>query len=110
MRRRPRRRRGVAGVLGGMLLLLMALAVVTWRQTEGVAREQALRDVQAERTIVEAERMELERRIQALTTRARIVRVARERLGMHLPSDGEILLLPLVADTAATFTTAGVRE
>jgi cell division protein FtsL len=108
--RRNPRRRGVAGVMGAVILLLAALALVTWRQTEGVAREHALRELQAERTIAEAERMELERRIQALSTRVRVVRVARERLGMHLPDDGEIMLLPLPADSVAAFTAARGRE
>jgi cell division protein FtsL len=103
----PRRRRGVGRLLLWLLVLLAALSAVTWRQTEGVAREHALREVRSERAVVEAERMELERRIQSLTTRTRIVRVARDRLGMHLPSDGEIVLLPLVSDSAGVFTAKG---
>jgi cell division protein FtsL len=87
-------------VLGWLLLVLVALAVVTGRQSVGVAREQALREVRAERAILDAERMELERRIQKASTRARVVRVARERLGMRLPADDEIVLLPVAADSA----------
>jgi cell division protein FtsL len=94
VKRRGRKRRGVLRLVGWLFLLLASLAVVAWRQTEGFAREQALREVQTEREIAEAERVALERRVQALTARARIVRVARERLGMRLPSDGEIVLLP----------------
>jgi cell division protein FtsL len=94
----------VGRLLLWLLVLLAALSAVTWRQTEGVARERALREVRSERAVVEAERMELERRIQSLTTRTRIVRVARDRLGMHLPSDGEIVLLPLASDSAGVFT------
>jgi cell division protein FtsL len=97
----------ILGLLGWLLVLLASLTVVTWRQTEGVAREKALREVQTEHSLVAAERMELERRIQALSTRARVVRVARERLGMHLPSDGEIILLPLVADSVTSFASDG---
>jgi cell division protein FtsL len=99
-----RRRRGVGRLLVWLLVLGSALAVVTWRQTEGHQRERALREVRSERAVVEAERMELERRVQALTTRARVVRVARERLGMHLPTDGEIVLLPITGDSSAVFT------
>jgi cell division protein FtsL len=103
------RRRGIGRLILWLLLLGGSLAIVTWRQTEGVERERALRDVRSERAIMEAERMELERRIQALTTRTRIVRVARDRLGMHLPDDGEIVLLPLVGDTAEVFTATGAK-
>jgi len=105
----PRRGRGrrVIAILGWMVLVLASLAVVTWRQTVGVSREHALRATQAERAIVDAEQMELERRIQALSTRTRVVRVARERLGLHLPGDDEIVLLPIEADSASVFTATG---
>jgi cell division protein FtsL len=96
-----RRRRRMFGLLGWLLLLLGSLTTVTWRQTLGVARERAVRELQAERAIAEAERMELERRVQALSSRARVVRVARERLRMHLPADHEIVLLPIAAVPAA---------
>jgi cell division protein FtsL len=105
-----KRGRRAAGLLFWLVVLLSSLAVVTWRQTQGVAREQALRELRSERAIVEAEHMELERRIQALTTRARVMRVARERLGMSLPTDGEIVLLPIETDSAVAFTARGVGQ
>ena len=49
----------------------------------------------ASAALTEAERVELVRRIEELRSRARVVRVARERLGMHLPSDDEIVFLPV---------------
>jgi cell division protein FtsL len=99
-----KRRRRFLAALPWLVILPASLSVVTWRQTEGVARERAIRETRAERAITETERMELERRIQALSTRTRVVRVARERLGMAVPSDDEIVLLPLSADTVAAFT------
>lgn len=105
-RSRPRRS---AAVFGWVLLLLLSLSIVTWRQTIGVARERALRETQSERTIAEAERMELERRMQALGSRSRIVRVARERLGMRLPTDGEIVILPVAAAPSETTAASDVR-
>jgi cell division protein FtsL len=104
-----RRGRGVVQAVAWLLLLLAALAVVTWRQTVGIAREHALRELRTERALADAERMELERRIQALSTRERVVRVARERLGMHVPGDAEIILLPLASEPAEPFTGAGER-
>ncbi|MBA4159479.1 MAG: cell division protein FtsL [Gemmatimonadetes bacterium] len=107
--RRGLRARRSAAVFGWVLLLLVALSVVTWRQTVGVARERALRETQSERTIAEAERMELERRIQALGSRSRIVRVARERLGMRLPTDGEIVILPVAVERSEITAASDVR-
>ena len=84
-----------------VLLLLGALLVVTWRQTRGRNLEQGLSLVKQRHANVEAERVELVRRIEQLRSRARIVKVARARLGMHLPSDREIVFLPVPAGSAA---------
>lgn len=81
-----------------MVLVLSSLFFVTWRQTRGLQLERALGEIEAERAIAEAERVDLTRRVEELRSRARIVRVARERLGMHLPADSEIVFLPAPAD------------
>lgn len=86
---------------GGLLLLLLAsLSVVVWRQTRGVALQREIRALQAERAIAESERLRLSTRIQSLQSRARIVRVARERLEMRLPADSQVVLLPLPPEEA----------
>lgn len=81
--------------------VVAAFGVVVWRQERAVERERELRAVESDLAVAEAERVELANRIQALRSRARVVRVARERLRMHLPGDAEIVLLPLPADPAA---------
>ncbi len=93
--RKVRRGSGVLMVAGWLVLLLAALSLVTWRQTQGVAMEQALRELEAQRAIAEADRVTTARRVEELRSRRRILRVARERLGMHVPSDGEIIFLPV---------------
>ena len=100
----PRRRRRPAGrrwftALGWLLLLLSALSLVTWRQTRGLVAEREVRELETELARAEAERIELTRKIEELRSRSRIVRVAGERLGMHLPQDHEIVFLP-VADAS----------
>lgn len=77
-----------------------SLAYVVRRQEQAVERERALRAVEADLGVAEGERVELLNRIQRLRSRARVVREARARLGMHLPGDAEIVLLPLPADPA----------
>lgn len=84
---------------GWLLLLLASLVLVTWRQTRGLAMQEALREVESERAVAEAERVELVRRIEELRSRARIVRVARERLNLHLPQGNEIVYLPVETGT-----------
>lgn len=83
---------------GWILLLLGSLLLVTWRQTRGVALETSLRGLEQERAMADAEAITLTRRIEELRSRSRILRVARERLGMRLPEAGEIVFLPAPAD------------
>lgn len=94
-----RRRPAWLRMAGWMLLLLGSLFLVTWRQTRGLALEQALRELETRHAMAEAERVELVRRIEQLQSRSRVVRVARERLGLHLPTDGEIVFLPVSGGT-----------
>jgi cell division protein FtsL len=104
-----RRRRGALSLAGWLLPLLAALALVIVRQTQGLALEQQLREVREKQAIVEAERVETVRRIQTLSSRARVVRAARERLGMHLPAVAEIIFVavPAVERDSAAAAPAG---
>lgn len=74
-------------------LLLAALSLVTWRQARAYESLAELDRLRRAVSLEEAERAELERRIQHLESRARVVREARERLGMRTPSAEEIVIL-----------------
>jgi cell division protein FtsL len=91
------RRRGFLRRVFFILFVAAALVSVVWRQTEGVARQRELTRIQNETSIAEAERVEWANRIQALQTRARITRVAQQRLGLHVARDDEVILLPVAA-------------
>ncbi|HEX2077579.1 MAG TPA: hypothetical protein VHG08_07710 [Longimicrobium sp.] len=94
--RRARRRRFLRRA-AVVLVVAASLVSVVWRQTEGVARQRELTRIQSETSIAEAERVEWANRIQALQTRARITRVAQQRLGLHVARDDEVVLLPIPA-------------
>ena len=99
-RARTERRARFLTLLGNTLLALAvaaSLSVVVWRQTEGVARQRELGALREAASIAEAERTEWDNRIQALQTRTRVVRVARQRLGLHVARDHEVVLLPVPA-------------
>jgi hypothetical protein len=91
------RRRAALGKLFMVLMVAGSLVSVVWRQTEGVARQRELTRIENETSIAEAERVEWANRIQALQTRASITRVARQRLGLHVAHDDEVVLLPVPA-------------
>lgn len=93
--RGPRRLPTWLRAAGWLTLILASLMVVTWRQTRGLELEAQLRELETRRELAEAERVEHIRRIETLRSRARVVRVARERLGMRLAVGDEMVFLSL---------------
>jgi hypothetical protein len=77
-----------------LAVLLGALAFVTWRQSRTFEALEALEELRRRTSIAAAERVELERTIQFLESRARVVPEARRRLDMHLPDANELVFLP----------------
>jgi cell division protein FtsL len=75
------------------LALLSSLVLVAWRQSRALEALAELDEVRRERALAESERAELERRIESLESRARVVPAARTRLGLRTPEAGEIVLL-----------------
>ena len=73
--------------------LLSALSLVTWRQSRAFEALAELDGVERALSLAESERAELLRRIEGLDSRTRISSVAQERLGMHRPTDSEMVLL-----------------
>jgi cell division protein FtsL len=90
---------------GWLLLLLGSLVVVTWRQTQGLEMERELRALEGERAVLETEQLALSRRVEELRSRSRVLRVARDRLGMHLPEEDEIVFLPVEREEPAVLAT-----
>lgn len=78
--------------------LVLALSFVTWRQTRALEALAQLDRVERDVSLLRAERGELERRIQTLESRGRVVPVAREWLDMRMPSASEIILLSIEED------------
>jgi cell division protein FtsL len=95
---RAERRRGRIRVLVWSALVLGALGTVLARQTAGYEAERQLSDLRQQLSVAEAERLDLANRVQALQTRARVVRLAAERMGMHVAHDDEVVLLPLPSE------------
>ena len=79
-------------------LWLVAFLVTTWivyaRQTAAYRAARELADLRARRANLEGHRADLQRRIRV--AESRVVLVPRGvRLGLHLPSDSEIVLVPV---------------
>ena len=74
-------------------LLLGSLGYVTWRQSRALETLAEWDEVRRQAAVAQAQVVELEREIQVLTSRARVVPEARARLGMHTPDASELVIL-----------------
>lgn len=77
-----------------VVVLLGSLGLVTWRQSRAFETLARLDEIRTRTSLSVAERVELDRRIQWLESRARVVPAARDRLGMHTPAASELVILP----------------
>ena len=78
-----------------LAVLLGSLGLVTWRQSRALETLAELDAVRQEVSVARAQVVELDREIQFLTSRARVVPEARERLGMHTPDASELEILQM---------------
>src|SRR5216117_870799 len=78
---------------------LVAFLAVTWlvyaRQPTAIHDARELIEIRARRANLEGHKAELERRVRAEQSRAVLVPRAQAKLGLHLPADSEIILIPL---------------
>ena len=76
-----------------LLAFLAAAGLVVARTTDGLRLARALGEARVAHASLESRRAELERRVRAASSRSVLVPRA-QRLGLRLPSDSEIVLLP----------------
>ena len=87
---------GVIRIALVFTVLLGSMCMVVKRQSYALGVLRALDKARTERAIKEAQRAELLRNIELLESRSRIVSEA-HRLGLHVPSVDEMVVLPLNA-------------
>lgn len=87
--------RGTGAIRMGIAcaLLFGSLSLVVWRQSRALEELRGLDAARAERALLQAEHSELQREIQGLESRTRIVAVSRERFGLRTPAGDEIIFL-----------------
>jgi cell division protein FtsL len=73
-----------------IVVLVSSLILVAWRQGRALEALAALDSVRHERALAEAERNEMERRIEYLQSRIRVDPAAQARLKMRTPDSSEI--------------------
>ena len=73
--------------------VLVALSIV-WRRTLGIGQSERLAALDGKRNQLEGERARLESEIRDASSRQRLGVVAEGQLGMHIPSDKQVVILP----------------
>jgi hypothetical protein len=105
-------RRGTGAIRMGIACALLygSLSLVVWRQSRALEELRGLDAARAERALLQAERSELQRSIQRLESRGRIVAVAGERFGLRTPARSEIVFLQSPGYAAASGDDGLVRR
>ena len=73
--------------------VLVALSIV-WRRTIGIGQSESLAQLDARRVNLESERARLEAEIRDASARQTLGTSAERKLGMHIPSDKQVVILP----------------
>ncbi|MEO5510653.1 MAG: hypothetical protein ABIV28_00670 [Longimicrobiales bacterium] len=81
-------------------LFFASLSLVVWRQSRALETLRALDAARSEHVMLESSRASLVREIQLLESRNRVVATAGARLGLHVPTGSEIVILQLPAQTS----------
>src|SRR5689334_11789782 len=85
------RGRSIVGLLLAAFLVV-ALAIV-WRRTVGIRQSESLAALDAKKTQLESERARLESEIRDASARQTLGGVVERRLGMHIPTDRQVVIL-----------------
>lgn len=81
----------VAVVLAAFVLV--ALSIV-WRRTIGIGESERLAQLDAKRVELEGERARLESEIRNSSARHTLGAAVERKLGMHIPTDKQVVILP----------------
>jgi len=73
--------------------VLIALSIV-WRRTIGIAQAERLAALDSKRATLESDRARLDAEIRDASSRQSLGTTAERRLGMHVPTDRQVVILP----------------
>ena len=86
------RGRSLLGLILGAFVVV-ALSIV-WRRTIGISQAEHLAALEARRVELEGERARLDSDIRDASTRQTLGVTVERRLGMHIPTDRQVVILP----------------
>jgi hypothetical protein len=80
--------------------VLIALSIV-WRRTVGIGQSEHLAALDARRASLESDRARLDGEIRDASSRQNLGNTVERRLGMHVPTDKQVVILPRVPQDEA---------
>lgn len=87
----------------GLIGFVLVAAGVIWRRGYGTAHAAEIRELDRRRAQLADEQAALERRVRELSSRTRLGPIVENRLGMRVPDDSQVVVLPppATSDSAA---------
>ena len=86
--------RGRAIIFLGLFGFVVVATGVIWRRSTGLAQARELRELRQRRDALAAQQAALAGAIRDASSRARLARIAEERLGMRVPPESLVIRLP----------------
>jgi cell division protein FtsL len=86
--------RGRSLIFLALLGFFVVATGVIWRRSIGIADSRALRELEERRSELEAQEAALEGAIRDASSRARLAPIAEERLGMRIPPESLVIIIP----------------
>lgn len=86
--------RGRAIIFLGLFGFVVVATGVIWRRSTGLAQARELRGLRQRRDALDAQQAALAGAIRDASSRARLARIAEERLGMRVPPESLVIRLP----------------
>lgn len=102
MAKRPVAVRGRWIVAAVLLGFVVTTAAVIARRSYGVAEARQMSALETQLRQLRNERLRLESEIRAASSRVRIAPIAEGQLGMHVPADTQVVILPRQARRGGT--------
>jgi cell division protein FtsL len=86
--------RGRSLVALGLLGFVLIATGVIWRRAAGISQAADLRALEQQVVQLEAQQARLENEIREASSRSTLAPIAERRLGMRVPSDTQVVILP----------------
>ena len=80
-------------IAGGLATFVIVAAAVIARRSYGHSEGRELTSLQRRKASLESERVRLQQQIRDASSRTVIVPLAERRLGMHLPTESQMIML-----------------